>query len=57
MSRIVRSPYFIAAIIIFLLLFFILLLAVKATFGESLLAAAVLTVLGIGAAWFKEYVW
>ncbi len=57
MQRIIKSPYFIASVIVFLLIFFVMLLGVKATFGESLLLAAVLAVVGIGAAWFKEYIW
>ncbi len=57
MARIARSPYFIAGLIIFVLLFFIMLLAVHTTFGEALLISAVLSVVGIGAAWFKEYIW
>jgi hypothetical protein len=57
MLRIIKSPYFIAGVIAFLLLFFVLLLGVQATFGESLLAALALAVVGIGAVWWKEHVW
>jgi hypothetical protein len=57
MRQIIKSPYFIAGVIAFLLLFFVLLLGVRATFGESLLVAAALAAIGIGAAWFKEYIW
>jgi hypothetical protein len=54
--RIVKSPYFIAGIIIFLILFGVLLFGVKATLGESLLASAALTAIGVGVLVWKEYV-
>ena len=56
MLRIVKSPYFIAGIIIFLILFGVLLFGVKATLGESWLASAVLTAIGVGVLVWKEYV-
>ncbi len=56
MRRIIKSPYFIAGIIIFVILFGVMLFGVKATFGESLFAAAALTAIGVGIYVWKEVV-
>ncbi len=56
LKKILTSHYVIAGIIVFVILFVVGLLA-KFSWVETLLGAAALTAIGIGAYWWKENVW
>ncbi len=52
-TKILKNPYFITGVIVFLLLF-ILGLYLDFSLGETLLASAALTAIGVGVLWWQE---
>lgn len=50
-------PYIVAGTIVFLLMFLLGIFALDASWSESLLGAAVLSVVGVFGIWWKEKVW
>jgi len=52
-----KSTYFIAGVIVFLLLLVIGVIWLDFSWEESLFASAVLTVIGVGAAWWRWEIW
>jgi len=55
-KKILKNPYFIAAVIIFFLVLFVGAFGVKLTWSESLTLAAVVTVVGVGTFWARDYI-
>jgi hypothetical protein len=53
LKKFFTNQYMIAGILVFLLLLGIGLFAIDLTLGESLLLAMVVTVMGVGAAWWQ----
>lgn len=51
-----NHPYIVAGIIVFLLLFFLGIFLIDATWSESLLGSAVLTIVGVVSIWWKREV-
>lgn len=56
MKKILKNTYVIVGIIAFLFLFFMG-LWLGFSIGETLLAAVVLTIVGVGSMWWKYEVW
>ena len=54
LRKIFTNHFVIAGIIIFLLIFFIGLFGIDLALGESLLLAAVITIVGVGALWWQD---
>lgn len=57
LKSIFKNPYVIAGIVVFIILLFVGALGFGASWGESLLGSAVLTIVGIGGIWWKREVW
>lgn len=55
LKKALKLPYLIAALIIFLLMLFVGVFGAGFTWGESLLLSAVITVVGVGSLWLKEF--
>lgn len=56
-KKIIKNPYVIAGVIVFLSLLLLGVFALDFSWGESLFAAAALTVIGVGGIWWKQEVW
>jgi hypothetical protein len=55
LKKILTNHFVIAGIIIFLLMFFIGIFGISLSWSESLLIAAVITVVGIGTMWWQDF--
>jgi Kef-type K+ transport system membrane component KefB len=57
LKNITKHPYIIGGIIVFLFMLFLGVYALEFSWEESLLASAVLSMIGVGGLWWKEKVW
>jgi hypothetical protein len=55
LKKIFTNHFVIAGLVIFLILLGVFVFALDLSWGESLLASAALTVVGIGAAWWQDF--
>jgi hypothetical protein len=55
LKKLLTNHFVIAGIIIFLLMFFIGIFGISLSWSESLLVAAVITVIGVGAMWWQDF--
>jgi hypothetical protein len=53
-KKILINPYVIGGTIVFLLLLFVGVFGIGFSWGESLLASAALTIVGIGVIWWQD---
>lgn len=55
LRKILTNHFVVAGFVIFLILLFVGVFALDLPWGESLLASAALTVVGIGAVWWQDF--